>query len=108
MRHSSGIQLLTMVIQMVPTIANWQPESTEQWNYIDYSQGAGARHEHQQYADQQLVQHIGLFGVCVSGPPSINNVSAAQQNKRIQLNAQSPRHLRDFWAVIIDTGAAIS
>eukprot|EP00971_Amphidinium_carterae_P113470 2248022-Amphidinium_carterae.1 len=24
------------------------------------------------------------------------------------LNAQAPRHLRDFWVVIIDTGAAIS
>eukprot|EP00971_Amphidinium_carterae_P139186 2758213-Amphidinium_carterae.1 len=29
-------------------------------------------------------------------------------NKTLQLGSQPPRHLRDFWAVIIDTGAAIS
>eukprot|EP00971_Amphidinium_carterae_P166564 3300996-Amphidinium_carterae.1 len=43
-----------------------------------------------------------------SGPLPINNVGVVADNKKIQLNAQSPRHLRDFWAVIMDTGAAIS
>eukprot|EP00971_Amphidinium_carterae_P238448 4733646-Amphidinium_carterae.1 len=64
-----------------------------------------------QYAEPQQpqpVQHIGLFGVSTYGLPSINNVAAGQQHKTIQLNAQSPRSLKDFWAVIIDTGAAIS
>eukprot|EP00971_Amphidinium_carterae_P014155 279052-Amphidinium_carterae.1 len=35
-----------------------------------------------------------------NGPPDMS--------KTIHLGSQSPRHLRDFWAVIIDTGAAIS
>eukprot|EP00971_Amphidinium_carterae_P273142 5421148-Amphidinium_carterae.1 len=82
----------------------WVPDN-EQWNY-DYNQGTSCCGPDAQ--QPQPVQHIGLFGVCTSGLPSINNVGAAQQNKTIQLNSQSPRHLRDFWAVIIDTGAAIS
>eukprot|EP00971_Amphidinium_carterae_P017975 354255-Amphidinium_carterae.1 len=83
---------------------NWAPDPNEQWNYMDYSQGAGYD---QQYPDPQSVKQISLFGESSSAPPSINNVSAAQQNW-IVLNAQSPRRLRDFCAVIIDTGAAIS
>eukprot|EP00971_Amphidinium_carterae_P222056 4408247-Amphidinium_carterae.2 len=78
----------------------------DQWdyNYSEFNQGA----EHQQCAEQQPVQHIGLFGVSSgSGPLPINNV-VCNDNKKIQLNAQTPRHLRDFWAVIIDTDAAIS
>eukprot|EP00971_Amphidinium_carterae_P197239 3914922-Amphidinium_carterae.1 len=35
---------------------------------------------------------------------SLRNMSAMLQ----QYRTQSPRHLRDFWAVIIDTGAAFS
>eukprot|EP00971_Amphidinium_carterae_P129233 2559780-Amphidinium_carterae.1 len=54
--------------------------------------------DYQHYAEQQPVQHIGLFGVSSgSGPLPINNV-VCNENKKIQLNAQSPRHLRDFWA----------
>eukprot|EP00971_Amphidinium_carterae_P039982 784925-Amphidinium_carterae.1 len=44
----------------------------------------------------------------MNNPQPVNNVAAIQDDRKIQLNAQSPRHLRDFWAVIIDTGAAIS
>eukprot|EP00971_Amphidinium_carterae_P114957 2277066-Amphidinium_carterae.1 len=49
-----------------------------------------------------------LYDMSGSGATSVNNVAASQDDKKIQLNAQSPRHLRDFWAVIIDTSAAIS
>eukprot|EP00971_Amphidinium_carterae_P106389 2107568-Amphidinium_carterae.1 len=59
--------------------------------------------EYPQYAEQPIQQISQQF------TSQVSNIAAVQDmNRKIHLGSQSPRHLRDFWAAIIDTGATIS
>eukprot|EP00971_Amphidinium_carterae_P132987 2633531-Amphidinium_carterae.1 len=52
-------------------------------------------------ADEQVFQHQSTTGPLTFG--SLYEVGAV-----ISIGRQAPRHLKDFWAVVIDTGAAVS